>query len=129
MQLMCNITLQDDALDFAARVGYPCLLRPSFILSGSAMNVAYNPEELTRYLAQAAEVSQDHPVVITKFVIGAREIEMDAVAKDGIVSDELKGHFSGKGQCRVKGHCRGRGHCLVKGRCGARCHCRDSPEQ
>ena len=87
---MCTITLQDDALDFAARVGYPCLLRPSFILSGSAMNVAYNPEELTRYLAQAAEVSQDHPVVITKFVIGAREIEMDAVARDGIVSDEFK---------------------------------------
>ncbi|KAI0219856.1 Carbamoyl-phosphate synthase [ammonia], mitochondrial [Lamellibrachia satsuma] len=80
-----SLSSLDDALDFAARVGYPCLLRPSFILSGSAMNVAYDPEELTKYLEQAAQVSQEHPVVITKFVTGAREIEMDAVARDGIV--------------------------------------------
>ena len=53
------------------------------------MNVAYNHEELTKYLEQAAQVSQEHPVVITKFITGAREIEMDAVARDGIVSDDL----------------------------------------
>ena len=76
---------QDDALEFAASVGYPCLLRPSYILSGSAMNVAYGPDELRNFLQEATEVSQEHPVVITKFVEGAREIEMDAVAKNGEV--------------------------------------------
>lgn len=75
----------DEALDFAASVGYPCLLRPSFVLSGSAMNVAYGPEQLRGYLKEAGQVSGDHPVVITKFIEGAREIEMDAVAKDGFV--------------------------------------------
>jgi len=55
------------------------------------MNVAYDPEELTKYLEQAAQVSQDHPVVITKFLTDAREIEMDAVAKDGIVSSKRNG--------------------------------------
>ena len=78
---------QDEALEFAASVGYPCLLRPSFVLSGSAMNVCYGPEELKKFLKEATHVSQEHPVVITKFVEGAREIEMDAVAKDGQVSE------------------------------------------
>ena len=88
-QDMPNTVFQDDALDFASRVGYPCLLRPSYILSGSAMNVAYGPEELQRYLKEAAQVSQEHPVVITKFIEGARELEVDAVARDGFVSDEI----------------------------------------
>ncbi|XP_013408425.1 carbamoyl-phosphate synthase [ammonia], mitochondrial [Lingula anatina] len=79
------LTSLDEALDFAASVGYPCLLRPSFVLSGSAMNVAYGPVELKKFLEQASEVSQEHPVVITKFVDGAREIEMDAVARNGVV--------------------------------------------
>lgn len=60
----------EDALDFSATVGYPCLVRPSYILSGSAMNVAYTPEELTGFLKQAVEVSSEYPVVITKFVEG-----------------------------------------------------------
>jgi carbamoyl-phosphate synthase (ammonia) len=80
-----SLSSLDEALEFADRVGYPCLLRPSFILSGSAMNVAYSKEEMKRYLQQAAEVSQEHPVVITKFILGARELEMDAVARNGIV--------------------------------------------
>ena len=69
-------------------MGYPCLLRPSYILSGSAMNVAHGPEELRQFLKEAAQVSEEHPVVITKFIEGARELEMDAVAKDGKVRGE-----------------------------------------
>ncbi|XP_041374457.1 carbamoyl-phosphate synthase [ammonia], mitochondrial-like [Gigantopelta aegis] len=80
-----SLTTLDEALDFAATVGYPCLLRPSYILSGSAMNVAYNPEQLKGYLKQATQISNDFPVVITKFYVGAREVEMDAVASDGMV--------------------------------------------
>ncbi|KAK3747312.1 hypothetical protein QZH41_016939, partial [Actinostola sp. cb2023] len=75
----------NDALEFAATVGYPCLLRPSYVLSGSAMNVAYGPDELKGFLQDAARVSEQHPVVMTKFILGAREIEMDAVAKSGLV--------------------------------------------
>eukprot|EP00058_Branchiostoma_floridae_P013144 XP_002598632.1 hypothetical protein BRAFLDRAFT_67029 [Branchiostoma floridae] len=80
-----SLSSLDEALEFAASVGYPCLLRPSYVLSGSAMNVAYGPEELTKFLEEASRVSNEHPVVITKFIEGAREIEMDAVAKDGVV--------------------------------------------
>lgn len=79
------VSTMDEALDFASSVGYPCLLRPSYILSGSAMNVAWSPEELQGYLQQATQVSSDYPVVITKFYTGAREVEMDAVARNGEV--------------------------------------------
>ncbi|KAF5893000.1 carbamoyl-phosphate synthase [ammonia], mitochondrial, partial [Clarias magur] len=75
----------EDAFAFANKVGYPCLLRPSYVLSGSAMNVAYGEEEMKRFLEEAAQVSQEHPVVITKFIRGAREVEVDAVAKSGKV--------------------------------------------
>ncbi|KAE8580498.1 hypothetical protein XENTR_v10024445 [Xenopus tropicalis] len=75
----------DDALQFTNTVGYPCLLRPSYVLSGSAMNVVHGEEELKNFLAEATRVSQEHPVVITKFIQGAREVEMDAVAKEGRV--------------------------------------------
>ncbi|XP_036433524.1 carbamoyl-phosphate synthase [ammonia], mitochondrial [Colossoma macropomum] len=75
----------EDAFGFASKVGYPCLLRPSYVLSGSAMNVAYGEEEMKRFLEEAAQVSQEHPVVITKFIRGAREVEVDAVAKAGKV--------------------------------------------
>ncbi|CAH1789870.1 unnamed protein product [Owenia fusiformis] len=88
----------DEALDFAAHVGYPCLLRPSYILSGSAMNVAYGPEELKKFLVEASQVSQEHPVVITKFIQGAREIEMDAVARDGkVVGHAISEHVENAG--------------------------------
>ncbi|XP_033124617.1 carbamoyl-phosphate synthase [ammonia], mitochondrial-like [Anneissia japonica] len=80
------LTSLNEALEFAASVGYPCLLRPSYVLSGSAMNVAYGPDHLRQFLEEASRVSQEHPVVITKFVEGAREIEMDAVAKNGVVA-------------------------------------------
>lgn len=88
----------NDALDFAASVGYPCLLRPSYVLSGSAMNVAYGPEELQTYLTDATRVSQEHPVVITKFIENAKEIEMDAVSKNGkVVAYAISEHVENAG--------------------------------
>ena len=68
---------------FAEKVGYPVLVRPSYVLSGAAMAVAENPDSLRNVLERAAVVSADHPTVITKFITGAKEIEVDAVAKDG----------------------------------------------
>jgi carbamoyl-phosphate synthase (ammonia) len=73
------------ALRFADKVGYPVLVRPSYVLSGAAMNVAFSSEQLAGYLAEAADVSPDHPVVISKFITGGREIEMDGVALNGVV--------------------------------------------
>jgi len=73
------------ALLFADKVGYPVLVRPSYVLSGAAMNVAYNSDRLAEYLMEATGVSPDHPVVISKFIIGGREIEMDGIAKDGVI--------------------------------------------
>ena len=67
------------------RVGFPVLVRPSYVLSGAAMNVCSNEEELKRFLQLAANVSEDHPVVVSKFIEHAKEIEMDAVAKNGEV--------------------------------------------
>ena len=75
------------ALRFADKVGYPVLVRPSYVLSGAAMNVAYNADRLAEYLREATGVSPDHPVVISKFITGGREIEMDGIAKNG----EVKG--------------------------------------
>jgi len=69
-----------DAEDFARKIGYPVLVRPSYVLSGSAMNVAYTPTQLRKYLMEAAKVSEEHPVVISKFIMGAREVEIDAVS-------------------------------------------------
>lgn len=70
---------------FAKKVGYPVLVRPSYVLSGAAMNVVWDESELKAYLSEAATVSKEHPVVISKFVTPAKEIEIDAVAKDGEV--------------------------------------------
>ncbi|KIP04431.1 hypothetical protein PHLGIDRAFT_109615 [Phlebiopsis gigantea 11061_1 CR5-6] len=73
----------DEAHVFCESVGYPVLVRPSYVLSGAAMNVVFGPDDLSGYLSQATAVSRDHPVVISKYIEGAKEIEMDAVAKDG----------------------------------------------
>ncbi|THH31670.1 hypothetical protein EUX98_g2495 [Antrodiella citrinella] len=73
----------EDAHSFCQNVGYPVLVRPSYVLSGAAMNVVFSQDDLISYLTQATAVSRDHPVVITKYIEGAKEIEMDAVAKDG----------------------------------------------
>lgn len=67
----------------AARIGYPVLVRPSYVLSGAAMRVAYDEPTLLEFLKKAADVSSDHPVVISKFIENAREIEIDGVARDG----------------------------------------------
>jgi carbamoyl-phosphate synthase large subunit len=87
-----------DALRFARRVGYPVLVRPSYVLSGAAMGVALNDAELERYLRRAADVSPEHPVVISKFLENARELEMDAVALDGeLVASAVSEHVENAG--------------------------------
>ncbi|SCV01857.1 LAMI_0G14202g1_1 [Lachancea mirantina] len=78
-----ELTSIDEAESFAENVGYPVLVRPSYVLSGAAMNTVYSKDDLASYLNQAVEVSRDYPVVITKYIENAKEIEMDAVAKDG----------------------------------------------
>ena len=84
-----ELTSTEEAMHFCDRVSYPVLVRPSYVLSGAAMNTVYSQDDLANYLKQAADVSRDHPVVITKYIENAKEIEMDAVARDG----RLVGYF------------------------------------
>ena len=77
------LTSMEDINEFIQEVGFPVLVRPSYVLSGAAMNVCSNDEELERFLKLAANVSEDHPVVVSRFIENAKEIEMDAVARDG----------------------------------------------
>ncbi len=74
-----------DAKAFIKQVGYPVLLRPSYVLSGAAMNVVENEEHLHKYLSQVTRISKEHPVVVSQFIENAKELEMDAVAQNGIV--------------------------------------------
>ncbi|KAL1919958.1 uncharacterized protein VTP21DRAFT_1890 [Calcarisporiella thermophila] len=78
-----ELTSFDEAHSFCEKVGYPVLVRPSYVLSGAAMNVVFSRDDLTNYLQQATAVSREHPVVISKFIEEAKEIEMDAVALEG----------------------------------------------
>lgn len=78
-----ELSTLDEVQTFAQEIGYPVLVRPSYVLSGAAMNVCSNNEELERFLALAANVSQKHPVVISDFIEDAKEIEIDAVADNG----------------------------------------------
>jgi len=88
----------ESALDFASNVGYPVLVRPSYVLSGAAMNVAWTDEQLKACLTEAAEVSKDKPVVISDFIEGAVEIEMDGVAKDGeLIAAAIHEHIENAG--------------------------------
>jgi carbamoyl-phosphate synthase large subunit len=73
----------DEAKAFANKVGYPVMIRPSYVLSGAAMNVVWDDESLMKYLGEAADVNPKHPVVISKFIENSKEVEFDAVAKDG----------------------------------------------
>ncbi|KAF2230101.1 aspartate carbamoyltransferase [Viridothelium virens] len=84
-----ELTSLDEANEFCNKVTYPVLVRPSYVLSGAAMNTVYSKDDLANYLQQAADVSKDHPVVITKYIENAKEIEMDAVARNG----KMIGHF------------------------------------
>ena len=79
------LTSMEDVKAFIDKVGYPVLVRPSYVLSGAAMNVCYNDNELKRFLEMASEISKEYPVVISKFMTETNEIEFDAVAKDGEV--------------------------------------------
>ncbi|MEE6528676.1 hypothetical protein FKM82_031331, partial [Ascaphus truei] len=73
------------AVQFCSTVGYPCVVRPSYVLSGAAMNVAYEDGDLEKVLSTAVAVSNEYPVVISKFIQEAKEIDVDAVACDGVV--------------------------------------------
>ena len=77
------LTSFDDIKEFVSEVGYPVLVRPSYVLSGAAMNVCYDDEELHRFLDMATEVSKDYPVVVSQFMQDTKEIEFDAVADQG----------------------------------------------
>ncbi len=77
------LTSFDDIKEFVSEVGYPVLVRPSYVLSGAAMNVCYDDEELHRFLDMATEVSKDYPVVVSQFMQDTKEIEFDAVADKG----------------------------------------------
>ena len=77
------LSSMEDVEKFVNRVGYPVLVRPSYVLSGAAMNVCSNEEQLHKFLELAANVSKEHPVVISKFMTNTKEVEMDAVARDG----------------------------------------------
>lgn len=88
------LTSLEDVGRFVDKVGFPVLVRPSYVLSGAAMNVCSNREELERFLELAANVSQKHPVVISKFLEHAKEVEMDAVARDGeIIAYAISEHI------------------------------------
>jgi carbamoyl-phosphate synthase large subunit len=89
-----ELTSMKDIDKFIDRVGFPVLVRPSYVLSGAAMNVCSNREELERFLQLAAEVSKEHPVVVSRFLEDAKEIEMDAVARDGeIIAYAISEHI------------------------------------
>ena len=88
------LTSMDDIQEFIKKVGFPVLVRPSYVLSGAAMNVCSNQEELERFLKLAANVSKKHPVVVSRFMQNAKEVEMDAVAKDGeIIAYAISEHI------------------------------------
>ncbi|KAG7188566.1 hypothetical protein KM043_008197 [Ampulex compressa] len=80
-----ELTNLKSAIEFCDEVGYPCLVRPSYVLSGAAMNVAHSNHDLESYLKSASEVNKEHPVVISKFILEAKEIDVDAVAYDGVI--------------------------------------------
>ena len=89
-----ELTSMDDINEFVEEVGFPVLVRPSYVLSGAAMNVCSNQEELERFLQLAANVSKKHPVVVSQFIEHAKEVEMDAVAQDGeIIAYAISEHI------------------------------------
>lgn len=89
-----ELTSLEDINSFVGEVGFPVLVRPSYVLSGAAMNVCSNDEELERFLKLAANVSKKHPVVVSQFIEHAKEVEMDAVAKNGeIIAYAISEHI------------------------------------
>jgi len=93
-----ELTTMKEAFTFCSAVGYPVLIRPSYVLSGAAMNVAYGENDLEAYLSTAVDLSKDHPVVISKFISNAKEIDVDAVAADGkVLSVAVSEHVENAG--------------------------------
>ncbi len=93
-----EVTSLENAKKFAERVGYPLLIRPSYVLSGSAMNIVSSPLELEQYLREASRVSPDHPVVMSQFITDAKELEVDGVAQNGaIVIEAITEHVENAG--------------------------------
>ena len=93
-----QVTTIKDAEKFAERVKYPILIRPSYVLSGAAMSVAFNNVDLKKFLELATSVSKEHPVVISKFITNAKEIEIDAVAYQGkILINAISEHVENAG--------------------------------
>lgn len=93
-----RVSTIDAARRFAERIGYPILVRPSYVLSGAAMNVVFSDKQLIRYLEDASIVSPDHPVVISQFMLGAKELEVDGVAMNGeIVLEAISEHVEQAG--------------------------------
>lgn len=93
-----ELTSLEEAKAFAGKVKYPVLVRPSYVLSGAAMGVATSDEEIDSFLKKAVKLSEDHPVVISKFLTNSKEIELDAVAKDGeIITFAISEHVENAG--------------------------------
>lgn len=93
-----EITTVAKAKAFAKRVGYPVIVRPSYVLSGAAMNIVYNEEEIDKFLKEAAVVSSEHPAVISHFISNARELEIDGVADNGnVVIEAISEHIENAG--------------------------------
>ena len=89
-----ELTTTDEIDDFVSEVGFPVLIRPSYVLSGAAMNVCYDYDQMHRFLGQAAKVSKEYPVVVSEFLQNAKEIEFDAVARNGkIVEYAISEHI------------------------------------
>ena len=89
-----ELTSLEDMEEFVNKVGYPVLVRPSYVLSGAAMNVCYNEDELKEFLQMAKEVSKEYPVVVSQFMQDTKEIEFDAVAQNGeIVEYAISEHI------------------------------------
>ncbi len=93
-----EVSSLDKARQFAAEVGYPVLVRPSYVLSGAAMNVIYDGSELEQYLEEATIVSREHPVVLSQFILNAKELEIDGVAHNGnVVIEAISEHIENAG--------------------------------
>lgn len=93
-----KVTSLENARKFVEKVGYPLLIRPSYVLSGSAMNVVSSEQELTHYLKEALRISPDHPVVISQFITDAKELEVDGVAENGeIIIEAMTEHIENAG--------------------------------
>ena len=93
-----QLTTLDESKRFANNIGYPVLVRPSYVLSGAAMGIATNDDELEKFLQRAVDISDDHPTVISKFLLNAKEFEFDGVAKNGnIVRYAISEHVENAG--------------------------------